>query len=90
MIFRLYGQTFVSRVARRSLGHSPGFQCAIDFQTKVIVQTARRMLLYNESIFAGELRRLASGLGRSVEATLALVFLKLGHGRILSQAVGWP
>src|SRR6185437_3928144 len=65
MILDLDGEPLVMRIEGRSLGDSPGFEDAIQFQSQIIVQVQCRMLLNHES---EALRRLdlstSAGFGR--------------------------
>ncbi len=50
MIFDMNSETLVCGIKGRSLGHGPGLQNAVHFQTKIIVETGRVMALDNERI----------------------------------------
>src|SRR5262249_15200897 len=45
MIFHLHGETFVALLRRNPFGHSPRFEHVIYFQTQIVMQTPRSMLL---------------------------------------------
>jgi hypothetical protein len=49
MIFDLYGETLVVWVKRRPTGHGPGFEDAVQFEPKIIVQPRGVVLLDDEA-----------------------------------------
>jgi len=52
MVFHLNGEALLRGIETRTLGHGPAFQGSILLQTKVIVQTTRRMLLNHVQFLA--------------------------------------
>ena len=49
MIFHLDGEALVMRVERRAAGHGPGFEDAVEFKPKIVVQSRGVMLLNDET-----------------------------------------
>src|SRR5260221_13255801 len=66
-------------IESRALGYRPGAQHAFHFESKIVVQAARRMFLNYEDAAAGRTacaRRGAEWLGRAVCVALAAIFLE--------------
>src|SRR5258708_6843421 len=78
MIFDVNRETFDRRIKRRPLGHSPGLQYAVDFQTKVVVQTSCVMALDNERIVAGG-RGSAAWLRAGAFGPFSAIFVQRFH-----------
>src|SRR5258708_18874100 len=45
VIFDLHGQALVMRIERRALGHRPGFEDAVELETKIVMQSGRGVFL---------------------------------------------
>jgi hypothetical protein len=73
MILGLHCETLIGGIEGRSFRHGPGKHHAVVFQSKVIVETTRAMLLHHElqplPLNASEL---AGGFGGYAEAPLAM------------------
>ncbi|MNI85317.1 hypothetical protein D3C73_1422970 [compost metagenome] len=86
MVFDVHRQALDRGVQRRSLGHGPTLQCAVEFQAKVIVQVGGVVLLNAElqGMFPGRfLARALIGrrLGSRRKITHAVVVIEVtGHG----------
>jgi hypothetical protein len=72
MILDVHGEPLVGRVERRSLGHGPGHEHAVELEAEIVVQMARGMLVNHEELASG-LGPAARRLGRSVELALRAV-----------------
>ena len=75
MVLDLDREPLVVGIEGRTLGDSPGFEDAVEFEPQVVVQMRCRMLLNDE---AEALRRLdlriSAGLGRLREIAFGAVF----------------
>src|ERR1700693_6609193 len=74
MIFRLNSEAFIARVHRRAFGDGPGLQYAVDFQTEIVMQAPRVMLL-NDELRTAMGWAPAGGLRGGIKPPLAFVFL---------------
>src|SRR5579872_93427 len=75
MILDVHCEPLVAGIERRSFGHGPRRKYAFCFQTKIVMQSRRAMLLHDE---CERPRALAHGAGRfrrRFEVALSLVFL---------------
>ena len=81
VVFHVHGHAPGARVERRTLGHGPRDEDAVDLQPEVVVQPGRAVALDDEPPGPrGRARdRPAGRLGRLPEVALALVFLER-HG----------
>jgi len=50
MIFDLHRKPLVGGIETRAFGHRPAFERAIEFESKIVVRTARVMFLDNIQI----------------------------------------
>ena len=58
VVFDFHGESLVARIKRRAFGYSPGFEHASQFEPQVVMQTPRRVLLYDEAQSVRTRRRL--------------------------------
>ncbi len=85
MILHLDGQPLVARIERRTLGHRPGLEDAVEFEPEIVMQSRRRMLLDHE---AAALRWCDLGVAAWLRGFLEIAFLAVGdkllegHGAI--------
>ncbi len=74
VVFGLHGKAFVRRIEGRTFGNGPGKHDAVMLQAKIVMQSARAVLLDDEfQSFLMRAPRFAGRLGRHVEAALAVV-----------------
>ena len=74
VIFGLNREAFIARIHRRAFRDGPGLHHAIYFQTEIVMQAPRVMLL-NDELRAAMGWAAAGGFGRGIKAPLAFIFL---------------
>src|SRR5690606_29575018 len=77
MVFDAHGETLVGGIIGWALGHRPALEHAIEFDTKIVVETRGVVLLHHETI-TGRLARTGfpGGLLCLGKVALGLVFLE--------------
>ncbi|MNN56071.1 hypothetical protein D3C81_1709820 [compost metagenome] len=81
MVFHLHGHAFVARVVAGAFRHGPAFHRAIEFQPKIIVQTAGPVLLDDKGEHVVRILVAPCRLGRDGEIAFGLIRFQGGfHG----------
>ena len=90
VVFHMHGQAFLSRIQAGSLRDCPALQRAVQFQPKIVVQTARGVFLYDELKSAAMSDRLSPRFGGLFEIALlpilpkthGFLYVRLGTGTV--------
>ena len=76
MVLDLDRQSFLAKLQRWTFRNRPGLEYPVQFESKIVVQPARCVLLHDEQQRPAALDDLRSRFGRACEGALLLVFFQ--------------